>query len=137
MFVSGCEPTCFSTCTRTRSRSSPIFCKTLTATPCPSLIRPSKRCSVPTKLWFNRSASLRASAKTCWARGVKSFISAILKPRPLPNLVDRLIQHPPLQHLPPKLEEIEYCYRYRSSFLRGKSYRGARSLLHAERHRSC
>jgi hypothetical protein len=33
---------------RTLSRSSPILCSTLTATPCPSLISPSKRCSVPT-----------------------------------------------------------------------------------------
>ena len=28
---------------------------------------------MPTKLWLNRSASLRASARTCWARGVKLF----------------------------------------------------------------
>jgi len=48
MLVSGCEPTCFSTSIQTLSRSSPIFCSTLTATPCPSLISPSKRCSVPT-----------------------------------------------------------------------------------------
>src|SRR5437660_97573 len=48
IFVSGPDPTCFSTSIRTVSRSSPIFCKTFTATPWPSLIRPSKRCSVPT-----------------------------------------------------------------------------------------
>ena len=47
----------------------PSFCRTLTATPWPSLMRPSSRCSVPTKLWLKRSASLRASASTCWARG--------------------------------------------------------------------
>src|SRR5205814_10480525 len=44
----------------------------------PSLMRPSRRCSVPTKLWLNRSASLRASASTCWARGVKLFIASSL-----------------------------------------------------------
>ena len=48
IFVSGPEPTCFSTSMRTVSRSSPIFCRTFTATPCPSLISPSSRCSVPT-----------------------------------------------------------------------------------------
>src|ERR1035437_1207868 len=32
---------------------------------------PSNRCSVPTKLWWKRSASLRASASTWQARGVK------------------------------------------------------------------
>ena len=45
---SGPEPTCFSTSIRTVSRSSPIFWSTLTATPWPSLISPSRRCSVPT-----------------------------------------------------------------------------------------
>ena len=35
-----------------------------TATPWPSLISPKSRCSVPTKLWLNRSASLRARAST-------------------------------------------------------------------------
>ncbi len=40
-------------------------------------------CSVPTKLWLNRSASLRAKASTCWARGVKllRFSSLIISLR--------------------------------------------------------
>ncbi len=33
---------------------------------------------MPTKLWLNRSASLRASASTCCARGVKLFIASSL-----------------------------------------------------------
>ena len=37
---------------------------------------PEQRCSVPTKLWLKRSASLRASASTCCARGVKLFIAS-------------------------------------------------------------
>src|ERR1043166_760878 len=76
IFWSGPVPTCFSTSMRTVSRSRPSFCKTFTATPCPSLISPSNRCSVPTKLWLKRSASLRASASTCCARGVKLFIAS-------------------------------------------------------------
>src|SRR5438045_2636515 len=63
---------------RTVSRSRPSFCRTLTATPWPSFMRPRRRCSVPTKLWLKRSASLRASASTCWARGVKLFIASSL-----------------------------------------------------------
>ncbi len=47
-FRLGSEPTCFSTSIRTVSRSRPIFWSTFTATPWPSLINPSKRCSVPT-----------------------------------------------------------------------------------------
>src|SRR5664280_1691503 len=78
IFWSGPVPTCFSTSRRTVSRSRPIFCKTFTATPCPSLIRPSNRCSVPRKLWFRRSASLRASASTCCARGVKLLMASSL-----------------------------------------------------------
>src|ERR1035438_53891 len=35
------------------------------------LISPSSTCSVPMKWWWKRSASLCASASTCWARGVK------------------------------------------------------------------
>src|SRR6266571_5160854 len=70
-FSSGPVPTCFSTSSRTASRSSPIFPSTATAVPCPSRINPRRRCSVPTKLWRKRSASRRASASTCWARGVK------------------------------------------------------------------
>jgi hypothetical protein len=38
-------------------------------------------------LWLNRSASLLASAKTCWARGVKLFIIAFPLPGPPPDLV--------------------------------------------------
>src|SRR5260370_4980884 len=78
IFCSGPVPTCLSTSMRTVSRSRPIFCRTLTATPCPNLIRPSKRCSVPTKLWLKRSASLRASASTCCARGVKLLMASSL-----------------------------------------------------------
>src|SRR2546423_13798649 len=63
---------------RTVSRSRPNFCNTLTATPWPSLMRPSSRCSVPTKLWLKRSASLRARASTCCARGVKLFMASSL-----------------------------------------------------------
>ena len=37
IFVSGPDPTCFSTSIRTVSKSSPIFWRTLTATPCPWL----------------------------------------------------------------------------------------------------
>jgi hypothetical protein len=37
---------------------------------------------------LNRSASFRASAKTWWARGVKSLIIAFPKPGPLPDLVE-------------------------------------------------
>jgi hypothetical protein len=42
------EPTCFSTSWRTVSRSRPIFWRTFTATPWPSLMSPRRRCSVPT-----------------------------------------------------------------------------------------
>src|SRR5206468_7082255 len=41
--VSGPDPTCFSTSIRTVSRSRPIFCKTFTATPCPSWMSPNSR----------------------------------------------------------------------------------------------
>src|ERR1035438_7634380 len=37
---------------------------------------PSRRCSVPTKLWWKRSASLCAFANSCWARGVKLCIES-------------------------------------------------------------
>ena len=78
IFWSGRVPTSFSTAMRTVSRSMPMPCNTLTATPCPSLIRPSSRCSVPRKLWLKRSASLRASASTCCARGVKLLMDSSL-----------------------------------------------------------
>src|SRR5213083_415112 len=70
---------------RTVSRSRPIFWRTLTATPWPSLMRPRSKCSVPTKLWLKRSASLRASASTCCARGVKLFMAS--------SLITLLAQH--------------------------------------------
>jgi hypothetical protein len=56
---------------------------------------------------LNRSASLLASTKTCWARGVKSFIIAFPKPGAAYSFL-KVDTTPALQHLPSKVKKIEY-----------------------------
>ncbi len=48
-----------------------MFCRTVAATPLPSLISPRRTCSVPTYSWLNRWASWLASCITLRARSVK------------------------------------------------------------------
>src|SRR5438093_8312745 len=101
---------------RTVSRSRPIFWSTLTATPWPSLIRPRSKCSVPTKLWLNRSASLRANASTCCARGVKLFMASSLISLFYKCMMRRdcpASRDPPTGQLPRQaLSELSYSYLF-------------------------
>ena len=55
--MSGPAWTIFSTSLRILRRSTSRFFRTLAATPLPSLIRPSRTCSVPTYSWLKRWAS--------------------------------------------------------------------------------
>jgi hypothetical protein len=61
---------------------------------------------------------LLASAKTSWARGVKSFIIAFPKPGPLTLL--KVDTTSAFQQLTSKPKEIEYCDEYQSSLLRSE-----------------
>ena len=59
------------TFSRTAPKLMPRASNALAATPSPSWMRPSKRCSVPMKLWSSRRASCWANTRTCRARSVK------------------------------------------------------------------
>src|SRR5438552_16800602 len=61
---------------------------------------PRSTCSVPTKLWLKRLASLRASRSTCCARGVKLFAHSTKSPAPLAGASVRAFQNDLNQVMP-------------------------------------
>src|SRR5262245_6039761 len=84
--ISGPAWTIFSISLRIFLRSTSMFLRTVAATPLPSLIRPSKTCSVPTYSWLNRWASWLASCITLRARSVKrSYIGGLLRSDDCPH----------------------------------------------------
>jgi hypothetical protein len=79
------RPMIFSTSVRASLRFTPMDLSTLAAMPVDSPIRPSRICSVPTKLWPRRRASSCASMTTLIAFSVKRSNMALTAMRPRPG----------------------------------------------------